>query len=122
MLEYGVAAIIPTLKKLHSHLQRKFSNSENEAQFRQQDDNYSQIDVGDGIDNCRGIQLDQEGMEKNWPNLAEEIKVMKKEITEMKIRMDGYANVTFENKEMLSSDRKSRIPISIKYLDNHNMT
>ena len=132
MLEYGVAVIITQIKRFHQCLRGRIVGSAQERQFELQQNDDSQTEVITFTEYYRKIKIDREKIENDYADVAEEIKAIKEEIAEMKFRtdacakteeireikkdgivikerMDSYATVTFQMREIMLDGRKHYI-------------
>ena len=132
MLEYGVAVIITQIKRFHQCLRGRIVGSEQEKQFELQQNDDSQTEVINFTEYYRKIKIDREKIENDYADVAEEIKAIKEEIAAMKFRtdacakteeireikkdgivikerMDSYATVTFQMREIMLDGRKHYI-------------
>ena len=108
----GIFPRFTQITRCHDYLRSMIAGSERERSSRSQScDDPPSEDINGAYHYQEGT-LDQERTRKNWANLTEEIKIVKKamteeikvikqEMTEMNSRMDRYATITLQTKEML---------------------
>ena len=122
MLEYGVAIIITPIKRFHDHLCSVGSEEERRSESQQNNDYHAE--VANGTDYYQEIRFGRETTGNVVADFAKELKAIKQEMTEMKItmetcaiseeikstktdmkemkdRMDRYATVILQMKEIL---------------------
>ena len=108
MLEYGLAAIILSIKRFHDFLPTRTTDSQQETQVCQPRKAHYQAQSDNKIDRLAEIRFEQVRMGKH-SDFDEEIKGIKQEMMEMKIKMDSNATMTLQIKEMLLNGRKHSI-------------
>ena len=117
LLEYGVAAIITPIKRFYDYLRSGIAGLEQDRQVETRHNNDFQAEgVNTAHDNPQ-IRLEQEVMTKNWDHLDEEIKIIKlamieqnkaikREMAEIKERMDSYAIPSKYHQQIPSKQKK----------------
>ena len=114
LLEYVVAVVITPMKRVHNQVRSRIAGLVPVRQFEQQDNRDSEADVVNSSEYHQGIELEQEHMWKNCANLPEEIIVIKKEIRELKSKMDSNVSGTSQGKEIFQNGHnqsKHTVPI-----------
>ena len=108
MLEYGAAVIILPIKRFYDFLPTRTADSQQEWKAGPQQKDDSQSESAIETDRMAEIRFEQVRMGKN-SDFDEEIKGIKQEMMEMKIKMDSNATMTLQIKEMLLNGRKHSI-------------
>ena len=110
LLEYGLAAIILSIKRFHDILPTRTADSQQETQVCPPQKVHSQAQLDNEIDRLPEIRFEQVRMGKHCcADFGEDMNVIKQEMKEMKARMDNNATMTLQIKEMLLNGRKHSI-------------
>ena len=114
LLEYGIVGIITPIKRFYSYLRSRIAGLEQERQAETHQNCDSQAEVINCTYHCQGIDLDQNGVAKNWAHVAEEIKMfklaMKEEIKVIKQAMnEDSQSIKQETAEMKKEWKNMRM-------------
>ena len=110
MLEYGLAAIILSIKRFHHILPTRTADSQQETQVCPPQKVHSQAQLDNEIDRLAEIRFEQVRMDKNCcADFGEDMSIIKQEMKEMKARVDSNATMILQIKEMLLNGRKHSI-------------
>ena len=97
MLEYWVAVIIIPIKRFHGSASSRIADSQQERQVDPQQNDDLQAESENETDRWAEIRsFEQTRMGKSVADLGEEMKVIKQEVIELKLRMDSIATITLK--------------------------